>query len=250
MTKLIKTLCCFVVITLTGQASANVALSKYRLYFDNTTRSDALQLRNTGATGLEFTAELSLVAMTEEGTLRKVEEDPLSAIKLLRFSPKRGTIAPGNRQALRFAVRKPANLAPGEYRAVLNLTSSFNAGNKGNVNLNTKLAYNVPVILRHGRTEAVTELLEPKLVMAESVPHIELWQSLVGNRSLFGNFIVTDEQGNELGVLNSVAVYQPLTRRKVLIPLAQQSSGRITIQYNEIAKFGGNLEAKTVIQLN
>ena len=239
----------FVLLALTFDSSANVALSKYRLYFDNDTRNDALQLRNTGAVGIEYSAELSLVAMTEEGSLRKVQDDPYSAIKLLRFSPKRGTIAPGSRQALRFVVRKPANLPAGEYRAVLNLVSSFKGGNLGNVNLNTKLAYNVPIIIRHGRTEITSELLEPKLIMVEDVAHIELWQSLKGNRSLFGNFIVTDEQGNELGLVNSIAAYQPLTRRKVLIPLTKQASGKINIKYNEIAKFGGNLELQTSINI-
>ncbi|MEP1551223.1 MAG: hypothetical protein ABJJ44_04340 [Paraglaciecola sp.] len=249
MVNLIKILTPLVLFILSLNVNANVALSKHRLFFDNNTRTEALQLRNTGSVTMEYSAELSLVEMTEEGTLRKIEADPFSAIKLLRFSPKRGTIAPGGRQALRFAVRKPANLPVGEYRAVLNLTSTYTGGSLGNVNLNTNLSYNVPVIIRHGRTEATSELLEPKLVMLEDVPHIEVWQSLDGNRSLFGNFIATDKNGNEVGLVNHIAAYMPLSRRKVLIPLTKEVSGLVTIKYNEIAEFGGSIESTTTLDI-
>lgn len=250
MVNFIKVLTPFVLLILSLDVNANVALSKHRLFFDNNSRNEALQLRNTGAVTMEYSAELSLVAMTEEGTLRKIEADPYSAIKLLRFSPKRGTIAPGGRQALRFAVRKPANLPHGEYRAVLNLTSTYTGGSIGNVKLNTKLAYNVPVIIRHGRTEVTSELLEPKLVMIEDAPHIEVWQSLNGNRSLFGNFIVMDKNGDEVGLVNHIATYMPLSRRKVLIPLSKKVSGLVTIKYNELTQYGGSIESTTTLNID
>lgn len=236
-------------IFLSNSVQANIALSKFRLYFDDSIRSDSLQLRNTGAVALTYEVELGLVAMTEEGTLRKVEKDPYSAIGLLRYSPKRGRIEAGERQALRFVLRKPAGLENGEYRAVLLITNTPLTDNKGTLSLRPKLTYNIPIIVRHGRLEASTELLEPKLVMSGDTPNIELWQSRIGNRSLFGNFIVRDTDGNELGVLNNSAVYQPLNRRKVLIALNKMVKGKVLIEYTEIAKFGGKLEAKTEIEL-
>ena len=239
----------FILIT-SAQVQANIALSKYRLYFDNNNRSDALQLRNTGSVALTYRVELGLVAMTEEGILREVEDDPMSAIKMLKFSPKSGAIAPGDRQALRFALRKPASLAEGEYRAVLRITSTQQTNAVGSVSILPKLAYSVPIIVRHGRLEATTELLQPRLVLKGDTPHIELWQSLQGNRSLFGDFIVSDEDGNELGILNSSAVYLPLQGRKILIPLKQVTKGKVIIHYREIAKYGGKLEANTEIELH
>jgi P pilus assembly chaperone PapD len=237
-------------LSFSSQVQANLALSKYRLYFDNNNRADSLQLRNAGAVALSYKVDLGLVAMTEEGTLRKIEEDPFSAIGLLRYSPKRGRIEAGGRQALRFSLRKPAGLKDGEYRAVLLISGSPESESDNSLSIRPTLSYSVPIIARHGRLEAATELLEPRLVMRSDTPHIELWQSLEGNRSLFGNFIVSDDKGNELGVLNNSAVYLPLKRRKVNIALNKMVKGKVIIEYKEIAKFGGDLAAKTEIELN
>jgi hypothetical protein len=246
----IKSFLCLLVVAITGNVQANIALSKYRLYFDNNTRSDALQLRNTGSETVSFSIELGLVAMTEDGILRKVDEDEFSAIGMLRYSPKRGTIEAGERQALRFALRKPASLPDGEYRAVLQITSTIENGANGGVSIRPKLSYSVPIIVRHGQLNASTDLLNPRLVMVGGTPNIEFWQSLEGNRSLFGNFIVTDSQGNEIGILKNSAVYQPLKRRKVLISLNKPTKGKVNIDYQEIAKYGGDLSAHTEIELN
>ncbi len=234
----------------TFAAQANVSLSKFRLYFDNNNRNDALQLRNKGSKPVRYSVELGLVAMTEEGALHPVDSDPFSAIGLLRYSPKRGVIQPGDRQALRFSLRKPAGLKDGEYRAVLKVTSSEIADAGSTVALQSKLAYNLPIIVRHGRLNAETSLQEAKLVRVGNVAHVEFWQTLDGNRSLFGNFILEDEDGNEVGVLNNSAVYQPLDRKKVIIPLQSEVQGNVTIKFKEIAKYGGDLAAETNITLN
>lgn len=248
MLKILITFLCLSTVSLS--AYANLSLSKFRLYFDNSNRNDALQMRNKGDAPVSYSAELSLVAMTEEGTLHPVESDSFSAIGLLRYSPKRGVINPGQRQALRFSVRKPAGLKEGEYRAVLKITSAPVTSQAGSIALQSKLAYNLPIVVRHGRLEATTELTNPRLVNVGSTPSIELWQLLEGNRSVFGNFIVEDSDGNEVGILNNSAVYQPLKRKKVLIPLSQNVKGDITIKFNEIAVYGGSETAQTSINVN
>lgn len=245
-----KIMLCILLLFVSNVASANIALSKYRLYFDHSNRSDALQLRNTSSGSISFSVELGLVAMTEEGVLRAVEEDKNSAIGLLRYSPKRGKIKAGERQALRFVFRKPADFPEGEYRAVLKITSSDDAASGSAVSIRPKLSYSVPIIVRNGQLQASTELLAPRLVMVGGTPTIELWQKLEGNRSLFGNFTVSDQSGNEIGLLRNSAVYLPLNKRKVLIKLKAEPKGKVIIDYKEIAKYGGNLSARTEIELN
>ncbi|MEW9799055.1 fimbrial biogenesis chaperone [Alteromonas sp. CYL-A6] len=232
-----------VLMLLPFMASANITLSKYRIYFDANDRAEALQLRNTGATDAQFSAELVLSAMTEEGKVYTVFEDEFDASPLLRYSPKRGTIGPGQRQALRFALRKPAGLPEGEYRAVLKLTSSLATPGNGSINLNSKLAYSIPVIVRHGRLSATTTLTQPQTIMVNDNPHIQLWQTREGNRSLYGNFMVTDEDGNEVGVVNGIATYLPLQKRKVLIPLKPGFRGPVTITFTENENYGGDAAA-------
>ncbi|BFT31170.1 hypothetical protein D210916BOD24_23460 [Alteromonas sp. D210916BOD_24] len=234
--------CSIFLFIICSPASANVALSKFRIFFDAHDRSNSLQLRNTGAVDVKYTAEIALNAMTEDGAVYAISEDPFDASAFLRFSPKRGVIQPGERQAIRFALRKPAGLADGEYRAVIRLTTELAPTTGGNVNLASKLAYNVPIIVRHGELVAESTLESPTTVIHNGMPAIQVWQTRHGNRSLYGNFIVQTLDGEELGVLNNVAAYRPLERRKVLIPLQKVVKGPVTINYIEDEKFGGNIE--------
>ena len=235
---------------LSPYAQANVALSKFRVYFDNKSRSSSLQLRNTGAEDIKYTAELTLNSMTEDGNVYAVSEDDFDATTFLRFSPKRGTIAPGERQAIRFALRKPQGLEDGEYRAVLRLITELAPTTTGNVNLASKLAYNVPIIVRHGEVTVESQLLEPSVVVHNGVTHVQVLQTRIGNRSLYGNFIVQTEDGTEVGVLNNVATYRPLERRKVLIPLQNPVKGPVTVKYVENSKFGGTIESSVDTVIN
>ena len=75
-------------------ANADVSLSKFRIYFDSKSRSDSIQIRNTSSTPMSYQAELSINAMTEEGLVYAVTEDPLTASTFIRYSPKRGNILP------------------------------------------------------------------------------------------------------------------------------------------------------------
>lgn len=236
--------------TLSFSASANLSLSKFRLYFDQSNRTDALQIRNRADRPLDYSIELGLVAMTEEGTLRTVQSDPFSAIDLMRYSPRRGRLAPGERQALRFSVRKPASLPEGEYRAVLKISSVPVNTSTGSVAVQSKLSYSLPIVVRHGRLSASTELTDVKMVTVDNTPSLEIWQLLEGNRSVFGNFIVEDDDGNEVGVLNNSAVYLPLTRKKVIIPLSQKVTGKITVKYDENAEYGGSEKAEISLTID
>ena len=69
-------------------ANADVSLSKFRIYFDSKSRSDSIQIRNTSSMPMSYQAELSINAMTEEGLVYAVTEDPLTASTFIRYSPK------------------------------------------------------------------------------------------------------------------------------------------------------------------
>ncbi|WDE00012.1 molecular chaperone [Thalassomonas actiniarum] len=227
-------------------AHARLALSEFRLFFDNKTKTNSLVIRNTENTPLQYTIQVIHMDMTEEGTLVEVDNTqamPFSAKKLLRYSPRRGIIEGNSRQAVRFSIRKPANLAAGEYRAVLKITGSAAKSSGANgLSMNSKLAYNIPVIVRHGKLSATSTIKNPQLIMQNSRPAIQLWQQLSGERSLYGDFVLRNENNDEIGRVNGIAVYPPLARRKVYIPMTQDSRGKVTIEYQERAKYGGNIE--------
>jgi len=226
--------------------SANLALSEYRLYFDGRTKNNSLMIRNTSDKNLDFKLEITHKDMTEEGALIDVSPKQVegrSAKDMLRFSPRRGKIAPKGMQAIRMTVRKKAQLPAGEYRAVLRIIASESQNpNSTGISIRPKVAYSVPVIVRHGQLEADSKLINPQLITQNGHPTLTFWQTLTGNRSVYGNFELVNSDNLPVGELTNVAVYTPLSRRKVYITLQEPISGPLTLKYKENASYGGNIE--------
>ncbi|MBB1387625.1 hypothetical protein H5119_19215 [Pseudoalteromonas sp. SG45-5] len=226
--------------------SANLSLSEYRLYFDGRTKNNSLMIRNTSDKNLDFKLSLTHKDMTEEGSLIDAtpkQVEGRSAAGMLRFSPRRGSIAPKDMQAIRMTVRKKAELPAGEYRAVLKIVASEAPDpNAVGITIRPKISYSVPVIVRHGQLEADSQLINPQLISQNGRPTIMFWQTLTGNRSLYGNFELTDSNNLPVGEVTNVAVYTPLSRRKVYISLQQPVVGPLTLKYTENPQYGGNIE--------
>ena len=225
-------------------ANASIALSEYRLYFDGRTKQNALMIRNTSDNNLDYRVLLIHKDMTEEGNFVEVSDAEVigrSAKPLLRYSPRRGVIKSQEVQAIRMTVRKKADLPVGEYRAVLKIITSKVSEQNEAESVKSKLAYSIPVIVRHGKLEAESSIVNPQLITQNGQPTVMFWQTLKGNRSLYGNFQVMNSDRAIVGEVNNLAVYTPLTRRKVYIPLTQQVEGPLTIEYQENKRYGGKL---------
>jgi hypothetical protein len=234
----------FNVLVFSHLAHASLALSEYRLYFDSRTKQNALMIRNTSDSNLNFKVSLIHKDMTEEGNFVEVSDAEVigrSAKPLLRFSPRRGTIKSKEVQAIRMTLRKKADLVAGEYRAVLKIISSKEIDPSITVGVIPKIAYSIPVIVRHGRLEVESSIVNPQLITQNGQPTVMFWQTLEGNRSLYGDFKVMTSDKTVVGQINNLAIYTPLTRRKVYIPLTQQVTGPLTIEYQENKRYGGKL---------
>ncbi|MEI8670404.1 MULTISPECIES: hypothetical protein [unclassified Pseudoalteromonas] len=96
--------------------------------------------------------------------------------------------------------------------------------------------------MRHGQLEADSQLINPQLISQNGRPTVTFWQTLTGNRSLYGNFELLDSNNLSVGEVTNVAVYTPLSRRKVYISLQQPVVGPLTLKYKENPQYGGNIE--------
>lgn len=99
--------------------------------------------------------------MDENGSTRRVEDDfEYSAQKMLRFTPKRFTLDPGQRQIVRIQVRRPKDLGDGDYHSHLlfrevPLKTEDRSGvqaSAGKASFEIKALYGVavPVVLKNG----------------------------------------------------------------------------------------------------
>ena len=107
--------------------------------------------------------------MTENGSLEEADEAKPGeqfADKLIRYSPRQITLEPGRTQTVRLLVRKPRDLAPGEYRSHL-LFQSVPPADFGtsveaegveegtiSVQMIPTFAISIPIIIRHGDVSA------------------------------------------------------------------------------------------------
>ncbi|MBW3549828.1 MAG: hypothetical protein KY442_03095 [Proteobacteria bacterium] len=169
--------------------------------------------------------------------------------------------------------RKPAALAPGEYRSHLLFAQQpdpAGAGDAGitdagqteeiGVALTALIGVSIPVIVRHGETAAevsLTDLALQRAVAGQS-PVLSLDMQRSGNRSVYGDLTVsfapTGGAAQVVGRAGGVAVYTPNAVRRVGLVLDPPhglvlADGVLTVRYRERPEQGGALLAEASLRL-
>jgi hypothetical protein len=169
------------------------------------------------------------------------------------------TIAPGRSQPVRLAVRKPAGLAPGEYRSHLLVSAlpgsedEAEAATPGpategvSTSLKVILGISIPVIVREGELAAEAALANPRLeARPGGTPRVVVDLQRRGSKSLFGDVEVASAGGAVLGVIRNLAVYTNLDSRHVALDLTEQpGSGPLSVRFRESREKGGRILAET-----
>lgn len=258
-------------------AAADLMLFPTRVVFDKNQRAAQVELINTGQENATYRIHLVNRRMSETGDFSAVAS-PLPgeqfADAMLRYSPRQVTLAPGRGQTIRIMVRKPANLAAGEYRSHLQFDRVPDASGASSiqdqmakpgpgevgVQLKALVGVSIPVIVRQGETQATValsglELLKPA---AAAVPTVAAVLQRSGNRSVYGDLMATfTPQGGtpvEVGKAGGVAVYTPNPLRRIRMELKPPAGtalahGTLRMIYRERAEAGGHVLAETAIEL-
>ncbi|MCK4304896.1 MAG: molecular chaperone, partial [Candidatus Eisenbacteria sp.] len=224
------------------------------------------------------TYRISLVnrRMSETGEFSAVDSPAPGeqfADPMLRYSPRQVTLAPGEGQVVRIMLRKPAGLAPGEYRSHLQFnklpgakeqTGIDSEGSPGDgeiaVTLTAMVGASIPVIVRHGKTSATVTLsnLELQQPADGQPPILSIHLQRSGNRSVYGDLAVTfTPQGGTEQVIaraGGVAVYTPNLLRRAKLALHPEPGltlkhGTLRVTYRERPEAGGKLLAEAAIEL-
>ena len=266
--------CGLLILICSSEALAQLMLYPTRIVFEGNQRSAQLQLINNGSESATYRISLVNRRMDEAGGFSNIDEPQPGeqfADEMLRYSPRQITIAPGAGQTVRIMVRKPANLAVGEYRSHLLFSqqpeakgsSSIETHNDANsgigIVLNMLVGVSIPVIVRHGNTDADVALtqLELQHPAGESLL-LALQMKRSGNQSVYGDLAAsfTPRGGAEqvVGRANGVAVYTPNPLRRVKMRLEpptglRLANGMLRVTYREQAEDGGDLLAEAVLQL-
>jgi hypothetical protein len=255
-------------------ALANLMLHPTRLVFDNNQRAAQIELINNGTESATYRIGLVNRRMGETGEFTAIDT-PLPgeqfADSMLRFSPRQVTLAPGTTQTVRVMVRKPADLAAGEYRSHLHFEKLPDAPGNNSIEsvdkderqigivLHVLVGASVPVIVRHGETGAAVTLTHLALQDAAGArPQLTLQLERSGNSSMYGDLSVTflPRGGSpvEVARIGGVAVYTPNPMRRASLVLAPPKGvalahGKLRVSYHERPDAGGRLIAEASLPL-
>ena len=260
-----------------GPVLADLLINPTRIVFDNNKRSAQLDLINDGTAPATYRLSIVNRRMTDSGEFQPVttaNEGEQFAGPMLVFSPRQIVLQPGAQQLVRISLRKPADLAPGEYRSHLNMEKLPDAtvinsvdsqlapgSNEVGVTIVALIGVSIPVIVRQGETQAVTTVSD--IVLEKSAGPgkpavLALQLNRSGNSSVYGDLTATFKTaaGPErvVGQAGGVAVYTPNALRRIRLTLqipdgVALSSGTLRVTFSQRPDDGGKLLAENAIQL-
>ncbi|MFN3790513.1 molecular chaperone [Massilia sp.] len=255
-------------------ARAELMLHPTRVVFDKNMRAAQVELINSSAKPATYRITLVNRRMTEAGQFEVADtalEGERFADSMLRYSPRQVTLQPGTAQTVRIMLRKPADLAEGEYRSHLLFdklpepdasTSIENRGETGGqigVMLNALVGASMPVIVRHGNLDARVGLAGLSLQKDKArAPQLALRFERDGASSVYGDVSVTFTPRNgkphTVAQVGGIAVYTPNRVRQAVLPLQLPAGvtlggGTLEVAFRERAEAGGKLLAQASLAL-
>jgi len=262
-----------------AQGGGDLVVSPTRVVFEARTRSSKVTLANRGSATATFRISLIDMAMDEYGQMSQAAPEDTSlpsAKKLIRYAPRQIDIAPGATQVVRLSLRKPANLADGEYRSHMFFRAVPPEGAGRSVTDDTPLeqgelriqlvpiyGVTIPIIVRNGQlsTDAGMQNLALKDATEAEPQKLEIELTRAGDRSAFGDLVALYRPaggGEEIvvGRISRVAVYTPNANRKVVMTLrvpdgvSLKPGGTIHVTYRETDEEGGKVLAESDFALN
>lgn len=186
-------------------ASGDLTVTPTRIVFDERDRSAQVYLINRGETRATYRIEFIQMRMDETGQMIEIQtpnEKELFANDLIRYSPRQIELDPNQGQTIRLLLRKPENLAPGEYRSHLlfyalpdaasgaDIERERSAEQKGlSVAIQAVFRISIPVIVRHG--DLPVEFSMHELALLPGKPdRVALRVDRQGRRSVYGDLDV------------------------------------------------------------
>lgn len=235
-----------------------------RVVINQKQRVATVGLYNRAAAQSDYDITLTDMIMTPDGRITELASvtDPVArsaarpASALLRWSPRRVTLASFESQTIRIMARIPPDLPPGEYRTHFSVlavpqsavggytieqaTGASIVGGIG-VTIVPRFGISIPVILRVGETTLTAGLRDLTIaVRPDGTRAIELTITRDGTRSAFGDLTVTATGSKaKITEIKGIGVYTEVNQRTVQIPLDPASNpltargARLTVTYTD-----------------
>jgi len=266
---------CFVpLFFLSTIASAGLVLNPQRIVVLDRERTASLELLNTSDEAARFQIYFEHKKMREDGSIVDLDDNEINdgrqlAGDMIRYSPRRVNIESQGSQTIRLAVRRPKDLADGEYishlalkqipnkvEPVTNKTGEASAEEKAlSFKVQPILKIAIPVIVRKGMLQASATISDISLVQEdERQPFVQLKLHRSGNRSLYGDVEIFRLEGNStgtrVGFAKGIALYEPTLSRVVNVQVDKEVADpgtKLLVRFDEKGKYGGDNSVEQII---
>ncbi|KAF3998801.1 molecular chaperone [Glaciimonas immobilis] len=256
-------------------ALADLMLYPTRIVFEKNQRAAQLELINNGQETATYRISVVNRRMNDVGEFAPVTSPlpgELFSDKLVRYSPRQVVLAPGRSQIVRISLRKPTDLATGEYRShfqfdrlpdvdgVTSIDAQSNPSSNIGMSLTALIGATIPLIVRQGETSANVTLSGLTILKPEATNGFMLAMVMErsGNSSVYGdlNASFTPHGGKEsvIGTVGGVAVYAPNALRRVKLSLKMPAGlalkgGNVHVTFRERPDAGGKLIAEAILEI-
>ncbi|WP_440055588.1 hypothetical protein ACSLBF_05435 [Pseudoalteromonas sp. T1lg65] len=240
-----------------------------RVAFDDRQRIATVTLINGGEQTKTYRMTFQeKLALKEGGYSNFVEPEAnvMAASSFIRMSPKQVTLAPGERQVVKLALRRRANMAAGEYRSHLLFSVLPSAQDKrvsensGGIDINLLMNYTIPVLFRVGQAEAKVALEKVDFVeRADGMQSLAIRLNRQGKYSSFGQLEALwqpDGQTSQrlVSALSKFSIYPELNQREVNLDIDKTKQitppGKLTLKYIGDGEYQGHTFFTETIQLS
>lgn len=206
-------------------------------------KSGSIKLNNTSNKPVAYRMNLVEMGLDDKGAFRRLLDSELpaghrSAKPVIRFSPRQVRLNPGEKQVVRVIVRRKPGMEEGEYRShlmiqALPILSEKTLEQMGkseedialvSASAGTSVGFTIPVIVRHGKTDASVELKDFQVLARpdNSLAAAQITLGLKGNRSALGPIALSIPNGNkwrEIGSIKGYALFSPYPQESLQIRL-------------------------------
>lgn len=264
---IIKTFFILVSFILTSFHSyANLLISPTRVNFDERQRVAKVIVVNNSNEAKTYRLEWQdKVALAGGGyaNLAADQESSSSLKNMVRISPSQVRLAPGERQIVKLAIRKPKGLIEQEYRSHLAFKALPNETQiqqqRLGINLKLLLSYTIPVILRKGAEKPNVNISNLQLIHSPEKKALEIEILREGGFSSFGKLEVFFKQKGtdtekKIAMLNDFSIYPELKRTTATIPIFVDQNipknGQIRVIYTGLKEYRDTIFSEKVAPIN
>ena len=261
--------------------SAQLALTPGAIILNDDDVTATITLLNKGNATGAYRIDLIEMVMKEDGSTDEAtpEEEKniqFSAKQMLRISPRSMTVSAGDSQNIHVVIRRPRDLADGEYKAYIHFTlietnaaagprsddeAADNAKKGATVGAGVHFAINYPITVRHGVISHDVKITnatfhQVKNELGNLIPGVEMVINRTGNSSSIGTIDITytDTKGIKTIVkhIPVCRIYRSLDHIRLNVPLdipdgVVLGKGSLTVHYAD--QEDGKLSSEMTIPL-